>query len=142
MIFMPFIVVGLIALAGFVVMEMWNWLMPAIFGLGVITFWQALGIIILSKILFGGFRMGGCGGCCGYGYKHGGHWKHKFKHKWANMSDEDKEKWRKKFGDKCVPETETVASTEASGSEGETEKIVESEEESGSTKPDDEGYSQ
>ena len=33
----------------------WNSLMPAIFGLGEITYWQAFGIIILAKLLFGGF---------------------------------------------------------------------------------------
>ena len=41
---------------GFVVMWLWNWLMPAIFGLHLISFWQALGLLVLSKILFSGFR--------------------------------------------------------------------------------------
>ena len=40
-----------------VVMALWNWLMPAIFGLGVISFWQALGIFLLSKLLFGRLRL-------------------------------------------------------------------------------------
>jgi hypothetical protein len=40
---------------GFVVKVLWNWLMPAIFGLGVITYWQAFGIVILAKLLFGAF---------------------------------------------------------------------------------------
>jgi hypothetical protein len=40
---------------GFVVKLLWNWLMPAIFGLGVITYWQAFGIVILAKLLFGAF---------------------------------------------------------------------------------------
>lgn len=35
------------------VMLLWNWLMPVIFGLTTITFWQALGLLALSKILFG-----------------------------------------------------------------------------------------
>ncbi len=34
-------------------MLLWNWLMPVIFGLTTITFWQALGLLVLSKILFG-----------------------------------------------------------------------------------------
>ena len=42
----------------FVVMRLWNWLMPALFGWHLISFWQALGLLILSKILFGGFRGG------------------------------------------------------------------------------------
>jgi len=41
---------------GFVVMSLWNWLMPLLFGVRVITFWQALGVLILSRILLGGFR--------------------------------------------------------------------------------------
>ena len=49
-----------------IVMLLWNWLMPAIFGLGVISFWQSLGLIVLSRLLLGGFgKMGpkapGCG---------------------------------------------------------------------------------
>ena len=36
----------------FAVMWLWNWLMPVLFGLHVVTFWQALGILVLSKILF------------------------------------------------------------------------------------------
>lgn len=49
---------GLLAIAAFTVavMLLWNWLMPLIFGLTTITFLQALGILALSKILFGGFR--------------------------------------------------------------------------------------
>ncbi len=39
-------------LLGVVVMWLWNWLMPAIFGLGAITFWQAWGLVVLSHILF------------------------------------------------------------------------------------------
>lgn len=42
-------------LFGLVVKVLWNWLMPAIFGLGTITFWQAFGIVLLAKLLFGGF---------------------------------------------------------------------------------------
>ena len=40
---------------GLVVKWLWNWLMPAIFGLGVISYWQAFGIVLLVKLLFGGF---------------------------------------------------------------------------------------
>lgn len=52
------VAIGIAACAvfGFVVMSLWNWLMPAIFGLRVITFWQALGLVVLSKILFGSFH--------------------------------------------------------------------------------------
>ncbi|WP_265957604.1 hypothetical protein [Galbibacter sp. EGI 63066] len=54
-------VIGIAALAilfGYVVMWLWNWLMPELFGLTTINYWQAVGIFILFKFLFGG----GCGG--------------------------------------------------------------------------------
>jgi hypothetical protein len=40
---------------GLVVKVLWNWLMPAVFGLGTVTFWQAFGLVLLAKLLFGGF---------------------------------------------------------------------------------------
>lgn len=47
-----------IALVPFATMYLWNWLMPEIFNLTVINYWQALGLLILSKILFSGFKHG------------------------------------------------------------------------------------
>jgi predicted membrane chloride channel (bestrophin family) len=80
-------VTGVVAVAvfGFVVMSLWNWLAPAVFGLRSITFWQALGILILSKILFGGFR-----GRAGYG----GHWRRRMKDRWQQMTPEEREQFR------------------------------------------------
>jgi hypothetical protein len=62
------IVLGMIALAagftflyGFVVMLLWNWLMPDLFHLPTITYWKAWGVVLLSHILFkswGGRRWG------------------------------------------------------------------------------------
>lgn len=40
-------------LIGYVVMWLWNWLMPDLFGLTTITYWQAVGILILAKLFFG-----------------------------------------------------------------------------------------
>lgn len=50
-------IIGLAILFGFIIMWLWNWLMPEIFGLTTLTYWQAVGIFILFKIL-----LGGCGG--------------------------------------------------------------------------------
>lgn len=50
-------IVGLAILFGFVIMWLWNWLMPELFGLPMVTYWQAVGLFILLKIL-----IGGCGG--------------------------------------------------------------------------------
>lgn len=43
-------------LFGYFVMLLWNWLMPAIFDITTITFWQAVGIVILARLVFGGFK--------------------------------------------------------------------------------------
>lgn len=59
-----FILMGAVAAAGFAfifgyfVMLLWNWLMPEIFGLITITFWQAAGIVLLARLVFGGFKHG------------------------------------------------------------------------------------
>jgi hypothetical protein len=51
--------IGLMFLFGLVVMALWNWLMPEIFGLKRLTYWQAWGVLALSCILFG--KIGGSG---------------------------------------------------------------------------------
>ena len=78
----------ILSVLGFVVMSLWNWLMPALFGLREITFWQAVGILILSKILFGGLR-GGQGP--------GRHWRRRMIERWEQMSPEQRDEFRKGF---------------------------------------------
>ena len=53
------VLILIIVIAGFgqAVLQLWNWLMPTIFGLPAISFWQALGLLGLSWILFGGLRL-------------------------------------------------------------------------------------
>lgn len=46
------ILAGALFLFGLIVMKLWNWLMPDIFGLGTISYWQAWGLLVLSSILF------------------------------------------------------------------------------------------
>jgi len=50
-----------VALGGAIVMQLWNWLLPPLFGWRVITFWQALAILVLCRILFGGLGLHGSG---------------------------------------------------------------------------------
>src|SRR5216684_2629257 len=50
------IVLTAAAVLTLVVTRLWNWLMPSLFGLHTITYWQALGLLVLSRILLGGFR--------------------------------------------------------------------------------------
>ena len=55
--FAPLAIVGFVAFAavgGAVVMGLWNWLLPTLFGWPEVTFFQALGILALCRILFGG----------------------------------------------------------------------------------------
>ncbi|MBU8893595.1 MAG: hypothetical protein KOO66_12525 [Bacteroidales bacterium] len=62
--FFGFIILGAMAAAGFAfifgyfVMLLWNWLIPTLFGLTAITFWQAAGIVLLARLIFGGFKHG------------------------------------------------------------------------------------
>ena len=70
----PFFMIGMGALVGLVIMSLWNWMMPAIFGLGVITFWQAIGMFILGRLLFGGFKK----------HRHWGMMKHRYAYAYSN----------------------------------------------------------
>ena len=85
-----FIFLG-IFLIGTVIQLLWNWLMPDLFGLPSITTGQGVGLFILSRILFGGpFRKGRH---YGKGYKKS--WKSRMRNKWANMSPEERAKFKK-----------------------------------------------
>ena len=48
-----------VALGGEIVRQLWNWLLPPLFGWRQLTFWQALGMLALCRILFGGFGLHG-----------------------------------------------------------------------------------
>jgi hypothetical protein len=80
----------------FVTMTLWNSILVAVLGVKAITFVQALGILILSKILFGGFK--GRGGCHG---GRGGMWRQKMQEKFANMTPEEKEKFKAEWKNRC-----------------------------------------
>jgi len=84
------LVIVIATVLGFVVMHLWNWLMPAVFGLKPITYFQAIGLLLLSKILLGGFHKHGHGGRCG---GRGG-WKRHMEERWGQMSPEEREKFR------------------------------------------------
>ena len=89
---------------GFVFMHLWNWLMPNIFGFKVIDWYQGMGLLILGKMLFGGWKgrggRGSCHGHCGHRGYYGG-WKNKWKQKMMDMSPEEREKFKAKMKEKC-----------------------------------------
>src|SRR3981081_2866409 len=64
MILAPLAILGMVvftAIGGGLVMLLWNGLAPTLFGLRLVTFWQAIGLLALCRILFGGFGLGGGG---------------------------------------------------------------------------------
>lgn len=77
----------------FVVMNLWNILMPGIFGIRAISFWQALGLLVLSKILFGGFRPH-FGGFRPYGGG-GPQWRRRMTERWERMTPEERENFKR-----------------------------------------------
>lgn len=96
----PLVIIGIAAL-GYVVMALWNWLLPSLFdGVREIGYLQALGLLVLSKILFGGFRHG-CHGSHGSSYRH----------RWEQMTPEEREKFHAGMsgccGGKCKDSDET-----------------------------------
>src|SRR5689334_1919888 len=97
-------VLGIFAF-GYVFMMLWNCLMPDLFGFHVITFWQGVGLLVLGKMLFGGFRSKWGGRGCGYGHcghgGRGGYWKNRWEEKMMNMSPEEREKFKQKMKEKC-----------------------------------------
>ena len=89
-----FIFIGTVLLFGLLVMSLWNAILPAVLGVKAISFIQALGILLLSKILFGGFR-GGCGG-----RQRSGQWMD-MKQKFAGMTPEEREKFKAEWKNRC-----------------------------------------
>jgi hypothetical protein len=93
--FFIFFIVAVLAF-GAIVMALWNAILPAVIGVKTITFLQALGILLLSKILFGGFgRRGGWNG----GRR--GQWGNKMQEKFANMTPEEREKFKAEWRNRC-----------------------------------------
>jgi hypothetical protein len=90
---------AILAMAGFVfvVMTLWNWLVPAIFGGKLITYWQALGILVLSRILVGGLG----------GHRGGG--RRKFVTGWNQLSPEEQERFRAAMKGRCGPAPQAQA---------------------------------
>jgi hypothetical protein len=89
----------LIVIAGFGqgVHHLWNWLMPTLFRLPAITFWQSVGLLALSWMLFGGWR-----GFHGRGWgRRGGPWRREMFERWEKMTPEEREKFREGMRGRC-----------------------------------------
>ncbi len=87
----PAAIVGMlvfITLGGWVVMLLWNWLTPALFGWKLLTFWQALGLLALCRILLGGAGPRGGGGRGG---------RRRIRERIENMTPEERERLRQRW---------------------------------------------
>ena len=94
-IFAPLAIVGMVVFAtigGEIVKYLWNWLLPPLFGFRFITFWQALGLLVLSRILFGGF------GCAG---SNRSNIRRRMAERWERMTPEERERYRQSWRGRC-----------------------------------------
>ena len=90
-VFFPLAAALFLTVLSLIVMQLWNNLMPAIFHLGLISFWQAMGLLVLSKLLFGfggGRRFGGGGAPWMRG---------RMMEKFKNMTPEEQARFKEKF---------------------------------------------
>ena len=82
-----------VALGGEVVKQLWNWLLPPLFGFRPLTFWQALGMLALCRILFGGIGLHGSGRS---------DYRRRMAERWERMTPEERERlrqgWRGRWG--------------------------------------------
>jgi Ca2+/H+ antiporter, TMEM165/GDT1 family len=85
----PLILLGVTAI-GFITMALWNAVLPQLFHFPVITFWQAICLLILSRLLFGG-TMGPRGG-----HNHQ-QWRNRLREKWEKMTPEEREKFSQRM---------------------------------------------
>jgi hypothetical protein len=85
-------IVLFIAIGGGAVQLLWNWLLPPLFGWPPIDFWQALGLLALCRILFGGsgFRGSGRSG-----------FRRRMAERWERMTPEERERFRQGMQGRC-----------------------------------------
>ena len=93
----PVFVLGIVALLALAVYGLWNGVLTEVVNAKTITYWQALGILVLARILFGGFPGG-------RGSPFGPPWRsHRMMERWQSLTPEQREKMReemrRRFGD-------------------------------------------
>jgi hypothetical protein len=85
----PIIILAAVAALGEIVMLLWNAVMPAVFaGVHLIDYWHGVGLLVLSRLLFGGFRGGG-------GWRQRRRWR-----RWEAMTTEEREHFKKSFSER------------------------------------------
>src|SRR6266851_3171377 len=87
----PLAILGIllfIAIGGEIVLQLWNWLLPPLFGWRQITFWQALGILVLCRVLFGGLGSHGSGRS---------NFRRRMEERCAHMTPEERDRFRQRM---------------------------------------------
>ena len=95
MFIIPLAILGMILFAfigGEIVLHLWNWLMPPLFGWHELTFWQALGLLALCRVLFGGF---------GWHRRRGFRFGDGMGGRFSRMSPEERERFRQSVREHC-----------------------------------------
>jgi hypothetical protein len=87
----PLALVAFMAICGEVVMHLWNWLLPMLFGWHQITFWQALGLLVLCRLLFGNLSHG----------SDRSRSRRRRDEQWEKMTPEEREKFRQSWSARC-----------------------------------------
>lgn len=91
LVFIPLFLVAMVGLLGSLVMWLWNWLMPMIFGLPVLTFWQAVGLLVLCRLLVGNIGFGGHHHHHGHGHCACDGGQNKLRERWANLTPKERQ---------------------------------------------------
>jgi hypothetical protein len=86
-----------VAVAVFVTQSLWNWLVPSLFHGPLISFSQTLGLLVLSRILFGGLGRGRSN----WAQKRR-QWKQQLTNEVATLSPEEREKFRQQMQNRCA----------------------------------------
>ena len=96
-------VIAFIALVGVAVMLLWNSLVPPLFHGPSLEYWQAVGLLVLSRLLIGGWR--------GRGGWHG-HWRQRmWRERWDSMTPEERARMREHFARRCGRRHDTGQAT-------------------------------
>jgi Ca2+/H+ antiporter, TMEM165/GDT1 family len=92
--FFPLLIIGFILLGGYAVMLLWNNIIPFVIPVvKPLIYWQAVGLLLLARILFGGFRGGRCGPFGRGDFRGGSAWRQKM----MDMTDEEREKFKSEW---------------------------------------------
>ncbi|HZP63193.1 MAG TPA: hypothetical protein VFB28_07240 [Terriglobales bacterium] len=107
----PLAIIGMAAfifIGGEIVLLLWNWLAPSLFGWHQITFWQAVGLLALCRILFGGVS--------GRGFRP--NYRRRWAERWNHMTPEERENFRAKMRSRCGFDSPAGTSSQPTSGEG------------------------